>query len=132
MNARHAAVITSLLLSPALLAAPAFAQTAPGPEAAAGERLFRARCASCHSLDAGQNRIGPTLNGLLGRKAGSVEGARYSQGMRDSGITWDAAQLQTYLANPRAMVKGTTMAIAVPAEADRAALAAYLETGSKP
>lgn len=95
---------------------------------AAGERLFRARCASCHSLEAGQNRIGPSLNGVIGRKAGSVEGARYSAGLRDLGITWDAGQIDRFLANPRAMVAGTTMAIAVTNAADRAALTAYLES----
>lgn len=95
---------------------------------AAGERLFRSRCASCHSLEAGQNRIGPSLNGVIGRKAGSVEGARYSAGLRDLGITWDAGQIDRFLANPRAMVAGTTMAIAVTNAADRAALTAYLES----
>ena len=109
-------------------AALAFAALAPSVRAqdAAGERLFRARCASCHSLEAGQNRIGPSLKGVIGRKAGSVEGARYSAGLRDLGITWDAAQIDRFLANPRAMVAGTTMAIAVTSAAERAALTAYL------
>lgn len=91
-----------------------------------GERLFRQRCAACHTVEAGQNRIGPSLAGVGGRKAGGVEGARYSQGMRDLGVAWDAARLDTYLANPRAMVPGTTMTIAVPNAADRASIIAYL------
>lgn len=100
---------------------------AAGAQEATGDRLFRTRCASCHSLEPGQNRIGPNLSGIIGRKAGSLEGARYSQGLRDLGITWDAAQLDSFLANPRAMVKGTTMTVAVPNPADRAALIGYLE-----
>ncbi|WGD29184.1 c-type cytochrome [Ancylobacter sp. WKF20] len=100
---------------------------AAGAQEANGDRLFRTRCASCHSLEPGQNRIGPSLSGIVGRKAGSLEGARYSQGLRDLGITWDAAQLNSFLANPRAMVKGTTMTVAVTNAADRAAIIAYLQ-----
>lgn len=95
-------------------------------DAAVGERLFRQRCGACHTVQAGQNRAGPTLAGIVDRKAGSVEGARYSQAMRDAGITWDAARLDTYLGNPRAMVPGTSMTVAVPGAADRASIIAYL------
>ena len=116
----------------ATLAFSALAAIATAPLAvaqdAAGERLFRTRCASCHSLEAGQNRIGPSLSGVIGRRAGSVEGARYSQALRDLAITWDAAQLESFLANPRGMVKGTTMTIAVPNANDRAAITAYLQS----
>lgn len=100
---------------------------AAGAQEANGDRLFRTRCASCHSLEPGQNRIGPSLNGIIGRKAGSLEDARYSQGLRDLGVTWDAAQIDRFLVNPRAMVAGTTMTVAVPNLADRAALIGYLE-----
>ena len=61
--------------------------------AAQGATLFNARCAACHSLEAGQNRIGPHLAGLAGRTAGSVEGARYSAGLHESGIVWNAETL---------------------------------------
>jgi cytochrome c len=102
-------------------------EAAAAQDAAAGERLFRTRCVSCHSTQAGQNRIGPHLSGVVGRKAGTVEGARYSPALRDAGVTWDAAQLDTFLSNPRAMVPGTTMTVAVPGAADRAAIVAYLQ-----
>ena len=115
-------------LACSVLALSAVEPSARAQDAATGERLFRTRCASCHSLEPGQNRIGPSLNGVIGRKAGSVEGARYSQGMRDLGITWDAAQIDTFLANPRVMVKGSTMTISVTNAADRAALTAYLQS----
>lgn len=106
-----------------LAAAPVQAQ-----DAAAGERLFRQRCAACHSVQAGQNMVGPHLRGVVGRKAGSVEGARYSQSLRELALTWDTERLQTYLANPAAMVSGTTMMISVPNAAERTSIAAYLES----
>ena len=92
----------------------------------AGEGLFRQRCASCHVLQPGQNRIGPHLTGLGGRTAGSVEGARYSAAMRSSGLVWDEPTLDRYLANPREVVPGTTMVIAVPNEDQRREIVAYL------
>lgn len=100
--------------------------SANAQDVAAGERVFRQRCGACHTVQPGQNRVGPSLSGIVGRQAGSVEGARYSQGMRDLGVAWDAARLDTYLANPRAMVPGTTMTIAMPNAADRANIIAYL------
>lgn len=113
-----------------VLLAAALAAFAPSPasaqDVAAGERLFRQRCVACHAVQPSRNIVGPHLSGIVGRKAGSVEGARYSQGMRDLGVTWDAAQLDKYLANPGAMVKGTTMAVSVPNAAERASLVAYL------
>lgn len=96
-------------------------------EAAEGERLFRSRCASCHAVAAGQNRIGPTLAGVFGRAAGSVEGARYSQAMRDSGITWDDESLDRYLSNPRGTVSGTTMTVALANGEQRGSIIAYLK-----
>jgi cytochrome c len=114
-----------LLAFAALLGAPfpAFAQ-----DAAAGERAFRTRCASCHSVEPGQNRAGPSLAGVVGRKAGSVEGARYSQALRDSGITWDAQSLDGFLADPRQAVPGTSMTVRLADAAQRAAIIAYLSS----
>jgi cytochrome c len=112
----------AVILAPMLMPEMAAAQ-----DVAAGERLFRQRCGACHTVQSGQNRMGPHLSGIVGRKAGSVEGARYSQGMRDAAITWDAAQLNGFLANPRATIPGTTMTVAVPNEADRANIVSYLQ-----
>lgn len=106
---------------PSLISASALAQ-----DISPGERLFRQRCASCHTVLPNQNRIGPSLAGVIGRKAGSLEGARYSDSMRSLDVTWDAVQLETYLSNPRAMVPGTNMAVSVPSAADRASIVAYL------
>jgi len=105
---------------------------APAPAGAhdvvAGERLFRQRCIACHTVQSGQNRIGPHLSGVVGRKAGSVEGAPYSQAMRNVGVTWDAAQLSRYLASPGTVVPGTTMAISVPSATERDNIIAYLQS----
>ena len=112
-----------LLAFAALLGAPlpSFAQ-----DAAAGERAFRTRCATCHSVEPGQNRAGPSLAGVIGRKAGSVEGARYSQALRDSGVTWDAQSLDGFLADPRGTVPGTSMTVRLTDATQRAAIIAYL------
>jgi cytochrome c len=118
------------LARPAMLLAFAALLGAPLPataqDAVAGERAFRTRCATCHSLEPGQNRAGPSLAGVIGRKAGSVEGARYSQGLRDSGITWDAQSLDGFLADPRKAVPGTSMTVRLADAAQRAAIIAYL------
>ena len=118
------------LARPAMLLAFAALLGAPLPaaaqDAAAGERAFRTRCATCHSLEPGQNRAGPSLAGVIGRKAGSVEGTRYSQGLRDFGITWDAQSLDGFLADPRKAVPGTSMTVRLADAAQRAAIIAYL------
>jgi len=91
-----------------------------------GERLFRQRCASCHTLQPGQNRVGPHLSGVAGRTAGQVDGARYSEALRRSGIVWDDQALDRFLANPRQAVPGTTMPVAVPNANERRAIVSYL------
>jgi cytochrome c len=120
------------LARPAMLLAFAALLGAPLPsvaqDAAAGERAFRTRCASCHSLEPGQNRAGPSLAGVIGRKAGGVEGARYSQALRGSGMSWDAQSLDTFLADPRKAGPGTSMTVALRDAAQRAAIIAYLSS----
>ncbi len=98
---------------------------APAPEIS-GEQAF-AMCTACHSRDAGApQRMGPNLRGVVGRKAGSNPGFDYSPALRASNITWDAAQLDAYLAAPAKHVPGTRMVIAVPDPARRQALIEYL------
>src|SRR5262245_29678130 len=66
----------------------------------AGRRVF-AQCRSCHTIDAGGgNRVGPNLHGVFGREIGTAEGFNYSQAVQDANFTWDAAQLDHWLANP--------------------------------
>jgi len=91
-----------------------------------GETLFRARCGACHSLETGQNRIAPHLAGIAGRTAGTVEGARYSGALQESGTVWTAETLDPFLANPRRAMPGTTMAVSLPNPAQRAAIIDFL------
>ena len=94
----------------------------------AGQRVAR-RCAGCHSFVAGQNKIGPSLFGVVGRKAGTVPNFAYSMAMKNSGIVWTADQLDIYLNGPKAMVLGNEMGHAGVSNADaRANLIAYLAT----
>ena len=76
-------------------------------DAAAGEKAFTA-CKACHAF--GKNGVGPNLTGVVGRKAASVEGYNYSAALKESGITWDEANLKEWLTGPAAnKVKGTKM-----------------------
>lgn len=76
-----------------------------------GERVFR-KCKACHSMEAGKRMIGPSLNGVFGRKAGGVEGYKYSKGMVALGVDWTDETMTEYLKAPRKYVKGTKMAFA--------------------
>jgi len=97
-------------------------------DAARGETRFKAVCGTCHAVDPAQKKMGAHLKGIVGRKAASVEGANYSAAMKASGWTWDKARLDTYLADPRKALPGTSMMIGVSNAADRADIIAYLET----
>ena len=96
-------------------------------DAAAGEHVF-ARCVVCHSPKAGENKIGPSLAGVFGRKSGSAPGYDYSPALKSAGITWDERELDKYLSNPPADVHGTKMVISVPNAEDRQNVIAYLKT----
>lgn len=93
----------------------------------AGRRVF-ARCRSCHVLEEGVNRTGPSLYGIFGRDAGSVEGFRYSDANADSGITWSDEVMFEYLENPREYIPGTYMAFpGLRDPQDRADVIAYMK-----
>lgn len=97
--------------------------------ATAGAAVFQSQCGICHSIQSGQNKIGPSLFGLVGRKAGQVPGFRYSDANRSSGDTWDAATLDRYLMDPRAFMPHTTMTYAgLKDPGKRRNLIAYLST----
>jgi cytochrome c len=92
----------------------------------AGRRVF-ARCRTCHVLDQGVNRVGPSLYGIFGREAGTVEGFRYSDANSNSGITWSQEVMFEYLENPREYMPGTIMAFpGLRGEQDRADVIAYI------
>jgi cytochrome c len=92
-----------------LLALAAWPQTATSQDAAAGEKAY-AKCRPCHQV--GENAkafAGPPLNGLFGRKAGTIPGFAYSQANKSSDITWSEATFRDYIKDPRAKMPGTKM-----------------------
>jgi len=105
MSARIAAAALAAALTVAAAAAPA----AAAGSAAHGKTVFQ-RCATCHSLAAGENGVGPSLHALFGRKAGTAPDFDFSKAMRNSGIVWNEAALKKFLADPQKAVPGTKMA----------------------
>ena len=91
-----------------------------------GKAAFE-QCAACHSLDGSGDYDGPSLKGIIGRKAGSLEDYRYSAAMKRSEVTWDAAALDKYIADPQAFIPGNRMAFAgIADKAERDDLIAFL------
>jgi len=78
-------------------------------DAAAGEKVFL-QCRACHQIgDKAKNMTGPVLNGLFGRHSGSIEGFKYTDANKDSGITWDEETFREYIRDPRKKIPGTKM-----------------------
>jgi len=128
--------------APAPAAEPAAAPAAPAAagatlqvagltgDPAAGQRIF-GQCRPCHVVEPGVNRVGPSLHGVVGRTAGTVAGYNYSTANKNSGATWDAQTLFTYLENPRGFMPGTKMAfVGLRDPQQRADVIAYLATQS--
>lgn len=100
------------------------------PDVAHGEEVF-AQCQACHVLEPGQNRVGPSLAGIIGREAGTVEGFNYTPANANSGITWTPEKMFQYLENPQRVVPGTKMAFpGLPEGQDRADVIAYLQANA--
>ena len=99
-------------------------------DAAAGKTVF-ITCQTCHAIEVGVNKIGPSLHGVVGRKASSIAGFTYSAANHASGITWTPEKLFQYLENPQRVVPGTKMSFAgLPDPQKRADVIAYLKTNS--
>ena len=100
-------------------------------QAAEGKKVFN-KCKACHSLEAGKNKIGPSLAGVVGRKAGTAEGYTKYKGLKGADWTWDEASLMEYLLDPRKYTKAKTgtkssMALKLKKEDDRKAVIEYLK-----
>ncbi|MGA9763864.1 MAG: cytochrome c family protein [Rhodomicrobium sp.] len=103
-------MIRRLIIASAILCAGTGASLAQ--DAAAGEKVF-AQCKICHQIgEKAKNSVGPILNGVIGRQAGSVPGYAYSAANKGSGITWDEATFKEYIMDPKAKVPGTKMSFA--------------------
>src|SRR6266478_1425710 len=118
-------MVRGLIVGAMLLAA--WVAHAMAQDLSAGETAFR-KCQICHDVgEEAKNKLGPELNGLDGRKAGTAEGYAYSDGNKNSGIVWSEASFKEYLQNPQEKIPGTKMILSVNNEKELADLWAYLK-----
>lgn len=118
-----------MLIAGAALASPLAAQMVlPKAAPASGDKLFGQQCAACHSVKPGEKRVGPSLAGVVGRKAGTSPGYSYSPALQKSGKVWTAASLDSWLTNAAAAVPGTKMPYKQADAAKRQAIITYLTT----
>ena len=95
-----------------VIASAAVSSAALAQDVAAGKTSFN-KCLACHAVGEGaKNKVGPVLNGLPGRKSGTVEGYSYTEANKNSGITWDDATFKDYIKDPKAKIPGTKMVFA--------------------
>lgn len=120
-------VLGALACGAALIAGAGMVRAVEGGDAESGKKVF-ARCQACHSLDAGVNKVGPSLHGIIGRASATVDGFKYSEAMSNAHLNWTPEVLDQYLTNPRKSVPGTKMAFpGLPKPEDRANVITYLE-----
>ena len=121
MRFRISVLVCAVLLSIAV--GPVF-----GADVEAGKTAFK-KCALCHTIEAGKNKIGPSLFGVVGRQSAGLDNFIYSEGMKKFEHTWDEQTLDIYLADPRGTIPGTKMIFpGIKDKAERDDVIAYLET----
>jgi cytochrome c len=101
----------------------------PEGDAKKGAKLFKAKCAQCHTCEkGGNNKQGPGLYGVFGRQSGTVDGFPYSEANKESGIVWSHKHMFEYLINPKKYIPGTKMVFAgLKKDKERADLIAYMD-----
>jgi cytochrome c len=136
---KHLALLFTVAIAAMATGTSALAQYLPKTfnlieaEQVAGRKLFSDHCGVCHTQVAGVRAYGPSLNGVAGRPAGSTSGFPYSDALKTSGVTWTDENLRKWIADPSHMVPGTLMPHpAIPDEAERIYLVAYLKTLKAP
>jgi cytochrome c len=130
MILRQFALSTVALMA---ISADALGQDTAGKSVAADSQLtFNNVCRTCHTLKEGDNRLGPNLHNIIGRKAGSVPEYAYSSAMKDADLTWDRATLDRFIANPDQVVPGNKMKPygGLTSAEERSKIIAFLEANS--
>ena len=95
-------------------------------DAEKGAKVFN-KCKACHTLEAGKNKLGPSLHGIFGRTSGSVEGFKYSEAMKEAGVVWSEETIAEYLTNPKDYIpKNKMVFVGLKNEEDRSDVIAYL------
>jgi alcohol dehydrogenase (cytochrome c) len=120
--------ISRLSLAASLIASASSSAAIADADVNAGQEIYEAQCSACHSNQPGVNGIGPSLAGVAGRKAGSLQGFHFTSDLQGSGLAWDADTFIKFLADPTKLVPGTAMTVIVPNATGRANLFAYLAT----
>jgi len=124
------AIATAGALTLLLSASSLLAQQPAGDEA--GQQAFNNSCRTCHSVKEGDNRLGPNLSKILGRKAGALPNYNYSQSMKEAGFVWDKDKLTRFMVKPDEVVSGNKMQPYGGVSAGEAAkVAAYLQAASQ-
>jgi cytochrome c len=114
--------VATVAVTMILLAAP---RSGGAQDADRGKELFEKRCTGCHALD--NDKEGPRLRGVYGRKSGAIESFNYSDALKRAGIPWDAASLDLWLADPEKLVPDNDMAFRLVKADERTAIIAYLK-----
>ena len=129
---KRLAMITATVTALAGVLALGTSQVLAAGDTAKGKKVF-AKCKACHSVKKGKNKIGPSLNGVFGRKAGTAPGfKRYSSAMKKSGVVWDDKTLDKFLTKPRSFLKGNRMPFSgLKKKSQRDDLIAYLKKATK-
>lgn len=101
--------------------------------AASGEKLFKTKCAMCHSIEEGKKKIGPSLYGVFGRVTGTLEGYKFSKDLKNTELVWDAELLMSWIKSPKSIARGTKMrSRGIKKHTDRLAIIEYLREATKP
>ena len=122
-------IISKLALASGVALLAAFAAGPARDDAGAGRTAFGKRCTGCHALD--HDKSGPRLAGVVGRKAGAIDGFPYSDALKKSGVVWNEASLDKWLTDPESVIPDTDMAFRLDKPDERAAIIAFLKETAK-